>query len=69
MKKLFLFFIFVIIASGTDKYDCSKRYCKQMTSCDEAMHYLKKCGMDKFDRDGDGIPCENVCGKGKKAKK
>lgn len=44
--------------------DCgAKTYCKEMSSCAEARHYMNDCGMDKLDRDGDGIPCENVCGK------
>lgn len=38
-----------------------KRYCSQMTSCAEARFYLNTCGLKKLDRDGDGIPCENVC--------
>ncbi len=36
-----------------------------MKSCAEAKYHLKQCGMKKLDRDGDGLPCENVC-KGKK---
>jgi endonuclease YncB( thermonuclease family) len=39
----------------------SKRYCKQMDSCDEARHYLKDCGVSSLDRDGDGVPCESLC--------
>ena len=38
-----------------------KRYCSQMDSCAEARFYLNTCGLKKLDRDGDGIPCENVC--------
>lgn len=42
---------------------CGKKlYCKQMTSCQEATYYLKHCGLKKLDQDGDGVPCENVCG-------
>lgn len=37
-----------------------KRYCKQMTSCQEAMQYLQ-CGLSKLDSDGDGVPCESLC--------
>ncbi|MCD8212610.1 MAG: excalibur calcium-binding domain-containing protein [Campylobacter sp.] len=62
MKKLFIFLFLVAAASGDEKFDCSKRYCKEMSSCDEAIYYFKKCGRDNFDRDGDGIPCKNVCG-------
>jgi len=39
----------------------TKRYCKEMSSCAEAMMYLKQCGLSKLDRDGDGIPCESLC--------
>lgn len=49
-------------AASSSAYDCgSKRYCKQMTSCDEARYYLIQCGMSGLDRDGDEKPCENVC--------
>jgi endonuclease YncB( thermonuclease family) len=37
-----------------------KRYCKQMTSCDEARQYLL-CGLSALDKDGDGVPCESLC--------
>ena len=39
----------------------SKRTCGEMASCDEARHYLNDCGLSKLDRDGDGVPCENLC--------
>lgn len=39
----------------------SKRYCTQMTSCDEAMFYFLKCGVTRLDGDGDGVPCEKLC--------
>ena len=49
--------------SSNSVYTCgAKRYCKQMTSCEEAKYYLNQCGLDKLDKDGDGSPCENVCG-------
>ena len=35
-----------------------KTHCSQMTSCEEAMFYLKNCPGTKIDGDGDGIPCE-----------
>ena len=37
-----------------------KRYCKQMSSCEEAKQYLQ-CGLSKLDKDGDGVPCESLC--------
>jgi deoxyribonuclease-1 len=39
----------------------SERYCKQMTSCEEAKFYLLQCGVSSLDRDGDGVPCEALC--------
>lgn len=39
----------------------TKRSCRDMTSCDEAMFYLKHCGFRRLDRDGDGVPCEVLC--------
>ena len=40
--------------------DCSDEPCSRLT-CKEACHKLLVCGQRKRDRDGDGIPCENVC--------
>jgi cold shock CspA family protein len=46
------------------KFQCQgKRYCSQMTSCEEATFYLKNCPGVKIDGDRDGIPCESQwCG-------
>jgi hypothetical protein len=42
--------------------DCSaKKYCKDMSICDEAKAYLNQCGYKNLDRDGDGVPCEALC--------
>ncbi len=42
---------------------CSnKHYCSQMSSCDEAKLYFSKCGVKSLDGNGDGVPCENLCG-------
>lgn len=44
------------------QYRCGdKKYCKEMVSCAEARFHLTKCGRKSLDRDGDGLPCENVC--------
>lgn len=70
MKKICLSIIILsCVALGNNQFDCSKRYCKEMASCAEAYHYLNKCGLTRLDRDGDGVPCENVCGGGKKKRK
>jgi len=43
-------------------YRCGKkRYCSQMTSCEEAVFYYRVCGLKRLDRDRDGIPCEKLC--------
>jgi Excalibur calcium-binding domain len=42
----------------------TKRYCKEMVSCAEAVHYLYRCGLQRLDSDRDGIPCETLCGNG-----
>ena len=39
-----------------------KRTCGQMQSCEEARFYLASCGVRSLDRDGDGVPCETLCG-------
>lgn len=44
-------------------FDCADTYCRKMTSCAEAHYKLTVCHQFKRDGDGDGIPCENVCGK------
>ena len=38
-----------------------KKYCSQMFSCEEAMHYLMQCGVNTLDGNGDGVPCEKLC--------
>jgi endonuclease YncB( thermonuclease family) len=38
----------------------SKTYCREMTSCDEAMFYLRECGLTRLDGDSDGVPCESI---------
>ena len=42
-----------------------KRRCSQMASCEEAMYYLKVCGIRRLDRSHDGVPCKKLC-EGKK---
>lgn len=44
-------------------YSCVlRRYCSQISSCDEAQWYLHNCSWGrKLDRDGDGVACETLC--------
>jgi endonuclease YncB( thermonuclease family) len=47
---------------GSSTFTCSgKKYCREMSSCDEAKFYLHYCGLSRLDGDGDGIPCEKLC--------
>jgi hypothetical protein len=39
----------------------TKRYCRQMSSCNEALYYLNQCGLTRLDGDSDGVPCESIC--------
>jgi hypothetical protein len=39
----------------------AKRYCREMGSCEEARFYLTRCGLNRLDGDGDGVPCESLC--------
>lgn len=41
----------------------TKHYCRQMTSCAEARHYLNDCGIRSLDGNGDGRPCGRLCGR------
>jgi hypothetical protein len=51
---------------GTERADFScagKTHCSEMSSCEEALFYLKNCPGVKIDGDGDGVPCEGQwCG-------
>lgn len=42
----------------------TKTYCREMTSCADALYHLKECGLTRLDGDGDGSPCESLCGDG-----
>ena len=42
----------------------SKKHCSEMSSCEEARHYLAQCGIRTLDGNGDGVPCEKLCSSG-----
>lgn len=49
--------------STTQEISCrGKTRCGQMLSCAEARYYMNNCGLGRLDGDGDGIPCETLCG-------
>jgi len=40
-------------------FKCDGRtHCSQMTSCEEATYFLRKCPNVKMDGNHDGVPCE-----------
>lgn len=48
--------------ANAEQFGCEDtKYCKEMRSCTEAKFHLNECGESRLDRDGDGVPCENVC--------
>jgi len=49
-------------AASIDPACSSKKRCAEMVSCDEARHYFSQCGVKGLDGDGDGVPCEGLCG-------
>lgn len=52
----------VIPAETDDDFTCgTKRYCREMNSCAEAMFHLQECGLQRLDGDGDGVPCVVMC--------
>ena len=72
MKKLILILIALCLISSptlakskkanVEQFSCEDtKYCKEMRSCAEAKYHLNECGESRLDRDGDGVPCENVC--------
>ena len=47
---------------SVSSFECgSKRYCRQMASCEEAVFHLRRCGLTRLDGDRDGVPCESLC--------
>jgi len=49
-------------AAASGGFSCSgKRYCREMTSCEEAKFYLNTCGVRSLDGNHDGVPCETLC--------
>ena len=38
----------------------TKRVCREMTSCGEALAFFRQCGVTSMDGDSDGVPCEHA---------
>lgn len=47
-------------------YSCGKT-CGKVRSCEEAVYQWCVCGYSRADGDGDGVPCEKVCGQSSNA--
>lgn len=48
--------------AGPPKPFCGeKTECSQMADCAEAQFHYSQCGEARLDRDGDGVPCEELC--------
>jgi len=46
-------------AATTEAFRCNGRTrCTEMTSCEEAIFFLRNCPGVQMDGEGDGIPCE-----------
>ena len=49
-------------ATASGGFTCAgKRFCREMTSCEEAKLYLTVCGVRSLDGNHDGVPCEKLC--------
>ena len=46
---------------AAEAMECTGATCGRMTSCEQAVYETYVCGEAVRDRDGDGIPCENLC--------
>ncbi|MBI3963834.1 MAG: excalibur calcium-binding domain-containing protein [Candidatus Kerfeldbacteria bacterium] len=53
----------IVVPDDGIPYDCNTgKLCGDVQSCEEAEFYLNVCGESLFDEDGDGVPCEALCG-------
>lgn len=51
------------LTSPAQSFKCDgKTTCGEMTSCEEARFYLNLCGTIGLDGNGDGVPCNALCG-------
>ena len=42
-----------------ESYQCDgRKYCSQMSSCEEATYFINNCPNTKMDGNNDGVPCE-----------
>lgn len=51
-----------LVLKTVPKVQCgTKSYCREMSSCEEAVAFLRQCAVSTLDGDGDGTPCETLC--------
>ena len=56
--------LLAVESAVAQEFSCRKeKYCGDMRSCSEAVYHLRQCRFTRRDSDGDGIPCESICGK------
>lgn len=54
-----------VAAPPLPRFQCDeRRYCSQMTSCEEAKYFLQHCPGAEMDGNRDGEPCERQCESG-----
>lgn len=65
MRFLFLAIAALVVSSPSQASDICrpKRYCTEIKTCAEAHYRYTVCSDYALDRDGDGVPCETMCGK------
>lgn len=52
-------FTLTTTSQPSGSFSCDgRKYCSQMTSCQEATYFLKNCPGVKMDGNNDGVPCE-----------
>ena len=53
----------VTTAPESGAFSCApSKTCSRMESCEEALYHLTVCGNRRLDGDGDGVPCQALCG-------
>lgn len=62
MKKLLLILTALSLVFSTATFAKSKKANAEQFSCEDAKFHLRECGMQKLDKDRDGVPCESICG-------
>lgn len=67
MKKILSCLFILVVSNSAFSFSCDvRKTCSRMSSCEEAYYHLQICHNTRLDRDKDGIPCEKICGNGKR---